>query len=64
MKRKSSAAARPKMYDPESPESFVNGREHQEDYDNVCDTFLGGNYRDSDLDAVNSWLKSEEMAFA
>ncbi len=61
---KAPKSSRPKMYDPESPESFVNGQEYKEDYDNVCDTFLGGNYHDADSDAVNNWLKNEEMAYA
>lgn len=55
-------SSRPKMFNPEDPESFVNGKEHGSGFDDVCETFLGRDYNDSDLDAVNKFLQEEAMA--
>ena len=60
MKRpKFTRSARPAMFDPEAPESFVNGNDDREsDFDGICDTF-GVNYKDQDTDAVTAWLKGD-----
>lgn len=65
MKRpKFTRSARPAMFDPEAPESFVNGAEQGSGFDDVCETFLGRDYNDGDAAAVTDWLKSQEMAMA
>ncbi len=55
-------SARPAMFDPESPESFVNGNDDREsDFDGICDTF-GVNYKDPDAELATAWLLSEATA--